>query len=76
MKAKVKPNQERVGYPESPEELNKMKYEIAQEFGIEIPKVGEKYIWKMVPAYYCGLIGGEIVRRAMEFVVEEPNKKD
>ena len=43
-----------------------LKYEIAKELGIEIPWNGHSYDWKMVPSYYCGLIGGEIFKRTTQ----------
>jgi len=61
-------NQSKVEIPEAKDALDKMKYEIAQEMGINVPKKGNAYDWRMVPAYYCGAIGGEIVKRSMQYL--------
>jgi hypothetical protein len=60
-------NQKNLEMPESAEAMDRMKYEIATEMGLNIPKKGKSYDWRMVPAYYCGAIGGEMVKRMMQF---------
>lgn len=60
-------NQKNLEMPESAEAMDAMKYQIAKEMGLNIPMKGKKYDWRMVPAYYCGAIGGEMVKRMMQF---------
>jgi len=57
--------------PEAASAMDKIKYELANELGIKVPKkktpAGEAYDWRMVPSYYCGAVGGEMVKRMMQF---------
>lgn len=62
------PGQSKIEIPEAREAIDKMKYEIAKELGIEVPKRGNAYDWRMVPSYHAGLIGGEIVKRSMQLL--------
>ena len=70
MKEKVNnaANQNKIEIQEAREALDRMKYEIATELGIDVPRKGNAYDWRMVPAYYCGLIGGEMVKRSMQYM--------
>lgn len=69
-------NQNNVEHPAARNALDTLKYEIARELGITVPKVGDAYDWRLVPSFYCGIIGGEIVKRSMQMVekslAEEP----
>ena len=72
------PNQSKVEIPEAKDALDAMKYKIANEMGLNIPKAGKAFDWRMVPSYYCGAVGGEIVKRSIQFmermVAEDGNK--
>jgi hypothetical protein len=74
------PNQSKVEIPEAKDALDAMKYKIANEMGINVPKKGKAFDWRMVPSYYCGAVGGEIVKRAIQhmerMVAEDGNKID
>lgn len=43
--------------------LDQMKYEVAQEIGVNPPQDG---YWGDLPARDCGAVGGHIVRRLIE----------
>jgi hypothetical protein len=61
-------NQNKIEIPAAREGLDFMKIEIAKELGIEIPRVGNAYDFRMVPSFYNGAIGGEIVKRTTQYV--------
>lgn len=69
-------NTNKVEIQSAKDALDKMKYEIAQELGIEVPMRGDSYDWRLVPSYYCGIIGGEIVKRSMQMVEMMVSKDD
>jgi len=49
--------------------LDQMKYEIAAELGLPVHQGSEDY-WGDIPARDCGKVGGEIVRRLINFAEE------
>ena len=60
-------NQNRIELPESVEALDEIKYKIADEIGVNVPKKGKARDWRMVPSYYCGAVGGKVVKRMMQY---------
>ena len=61
----------RIEIPEAKDAMDSIKYRIAKEIGVNIPTKktakGIAYDWRMVPSYYCGAVGGEMVKRMMQF---------
>jgi len=53
--------------PEAQDALDNLKYKIADELNLNIPRKGKSYDWRMVPSYYCGAVGGEMVKRMIQF---------
>jgi small acid-soluble spore protein A (major alpha-type SASP) len=45
------------------QQLNRFKYEIASELGLNVPQDG---YWGDLPARQCGAVGGHMVRRMIE----------
>jgi small acid-soluble spore protein A (major alpha-type SASP) len=65
-------NRNNVEIPEAVNALDHVKYQLATEMGINVPKVTKPdgsvaYDWRMVPSYFCGAVGGEMVKRMMQF---------
>jgi small acid-soluble spore protein A (major alpha-type SASP) len=60
-------NVNRIEIPAAREALDNAKYELADEMGINVPKRGDAYDWRMVPSYYCGAVGGEMTKRMIQF---------
>src|SRR5690606_32239559 len=60
-----------LGIPGVEDVIDSAKYTVAEEIGIRIPQVGDAADWRMVPSYYCGLIGGELVKRMIQFAMAE-----
>ena len=67
-------NGNRIELPEARDALDAMKYEIAREIGVSIPQSGNAMDWRMIPSYYCGVIGGEMVKRMIQFAQSEATK--
>lgn len=49
--------------------LDNLKYEIAAELGIPVQQGSEDY-WGDIPARQCGAVGGQMVRRMVQFAEE------
>jgi hypothetical protein len=65
------PGQSKIELPQATEALDAAKYRIAEEMGVNIPKKGNAYDWRMVPRYYCGAVGGELVKRMVQFAEQQ-----
>ena len=60
--------QNQIEIPEARDALDAIKYQVANSIGVKVPKNSKgKYDWRMVPSYYCGAVGGEMVKRMMQF---------
>ncbi len=52
--------------PAAHKQLDQMKYEIAAELGIPVQQSSEDY-WGDIPSRECGAVGGQMVRKMIEF---------
>jgi Small, acid-soluble spore proteins, alpha/beta type len=72
MNSQTQGTQNNVEIPEAQGALDSIKYELAKEMGINVPRKQKPdgtmvYDWRMVPSYFCGAVGGEMVKRMMQF---------
>lgn len=51
--------------------MEQLKYEVAEELGIEIPADG---YWGYMATRDCGAIGGHMVRRLIDIAIDEINR--
>ncbi len=50
------------------EQLDRFKYEVASELGLNVPQDG---YWGELPARQCGAVGGHMVRRMIEMAEQQ-----
>lgn len=52
--------------PQAQNELDKLKMEVSNELGVEVPHTSPTNSWGYIPAQRCGDVGGNMVKKMVE----------